>query len=263
MGRNGAGVCCVLRALTCALAVACGSDGDDPARDEEDVQLASSDVSDEAAQALESALCARYRDDAALTETRIRVRNERASAIYLVSERPRQECQASASFALARAGAPVNVHLSGACQQRSCERMQDEGRVASDCGEACDVPAPLIRLEPGATFEAGVFDGEQVSHGAPASTPPMPARCVVASEGAPEDGVACVVTRALAAGRYRVSARAFSSLECDGRRSCECARKAEGWCMLDRRHRSRGPALEAALELELPAETATLTFGEL
>jgi hypothetical protein len=166
-------------------------------------------------------------------------------------------------FALERAGARVNVRMSGACDQLSCQRLQDEGRVASDCDEGCDAPAPLIRLEPGASFEAGAFDGEQVSHGAPASTSPMPARCVVASEGVPDEGVACVATRVLEAGRYRVSARAFSSLECDGRRSCECARKAEGWCMLDRRHGSRGPVLEAELELELPAETATLTFGEL
>jgi hypothetical protein len=262
MSKDGAGVCCVLRALTCALVVACGSDGDGPARDEADIQLASADVSEEAAESLEAALCARFRDDDDVAETRISIRNERASAIYLVREPAQHECQGSALFALARAGARVNVRLRGDCEQRSCERMQDEGPLASDCSQACDAPAPLIRLEPGATFEAGAFDGEQANHGAPGSASPMPARCMAASEGVPDDGVACVSTRVLQPGRYRVSARAFTSLECDGRRSCECSRTAVGWCLLDRQHRSRGPALEAELELELPAQAATLTFRE-
>lgn len=263
MSGNGAGVGCVLRALTCALAVSCGSDVEGPERDpEEEVQLTSSDVSDDTAAALEAARCASYRDDEGLSETRITIRNERRSPIFLLRERTAHDCQLPALFTLAHAGVRVNVHSAGDCDARSCERLQEEGYVAGACSDECDAPAPLIRLEPGATLEAGAFDGERVSHGAPESTSRMPARCVATDAGVPAEGVACSATHALEAGRYRVSARAFASLECDGRRSCECSRTTLGWCLLDRRHRSRGPALEATLELELPAESATLTFDE-
>lgn len=254
MGKNGARVCSVLPALTCAWAVACGAGGG-TASDEGDLQLARADVSVEEAAALEAALCASYRDEGSLPTTSVTVRNDRASAIYLARARGHAGCPGRALFDVAHEGALLDVQGASDCAHPSCESLQDEGDDGVACVDRCADAAPFIRLEPGATLDAGIFDGEYRSAA-------MPARCLARGAIAPDAGAACVSKHALSPGHYRVSARAFTTLECDGQRSCECARSAEGWCLLDRRHLSRGPALEAALQLELPADSATLVFTE-
>jgi hypothetical protein len=262
MRKNGAGAPGVLVALTCALAMACGSsdDGATGADDEQD-QLTSADVSDAEASALEDSLCAGFRDDSELAPTSITIRNDRASPIYLEREPTPDDCRAPALFALTQGGLRLSVHGSSACTLPSCERLQDEGERALDC-DGCDDSGRLVRLEPGATLDAGKLDAEYVAHGTSESTWRMPARCAARAAPGANDGVACVSKRALAAGAYRLRARAFDSLECDGRRGCECGRSTEGWCVLDRRHLRHGRVLEAALELELPSEHATLVFGD-
>ncbi len=262
MGKVEAKVFCTLGALTCALTVSCGDNRDDtPGADEadEDVRFTSAEVSSEGAAALETTRCPAYRDDTELTETSITIKNARVSPIYLVRQRAEEACHVPAFFAVTHAGVRLNVEGFAGCAPRSCQQLQDG--ADEDRAELEHADAELLtRLEPGASLAVGVLDAEYVSHGLLAATPRMPARCIAQDE---RDGdVACVSKRALASGLYRVSARAFASLECDGERSCECARTAVGWCMLDRAHRSRGPALEAALELELPAERATLTFSD-
>jgi hypothetical protein len=261
MGKIGAGVRSVLWVLTCALTVACGSaaDGTESA-DERDVRLTSAEVSPEHA-ALEAAECASYRDERPLAATTVTIRNDRASPIYLAPASGHEGCQGWASFALEQAGVRLDVRGFDDCEHPSCERLQDPADDRVACLDRCADGAPLTRLEPGASIDVGVFDGEYLEHGFSSFSAPMPARCLAGDEPGADAGVRCMSKRALLPGHYRLSARAFASLECDGQRSCECARTAVGWCMLDRRHRGRGRALEATLELELPAEQATLVFG--
>lgn len=265
MGRIGAGVRGLLWALTCALSVACGDDPHGTAGDEDDedeaLHVTSADVSSESAAALEAALCASYRDEAALAATIVSIRNDRVSPIYLARALGHHSCEEAALFAVARDGVALDVHGFSDCEHRSCERLQDE-TDDRECVDRCDDVGLLTRLEPGATIDAGVVDGEYMGHGYSPFSPPMPARCLAGDELTADAAVACVSKHALAPGHYRLSARAFASLECDGKRSCECERSSPGWCLIDRRHRRRGSALEAALDLELPAERATLVFRD-
>lgn len=264
MGRIEAGVRGLLWALTCALSVACGDDPQGTASDDDDeaLHVTSADVPAENAAALEAALCASYRDDAALAATIVSIRNDRVSPIYLAPASNHHDCDGAALFAVARDGVALDVHGFDDCEHRSCERLQDEADDDQACVDRCDDVVLLTRLEPGATIDAGVVDGEYVGHGYSRFSSRMPARCLARDELTADDAVACVSKHGLAPGQYRLSARAFASLECDGKRSCECERSSPGWCLIDRRHRRRGSALEAALEVELPAERATLVFDE-
>jgi hypothetical protein len=250
----GAGVCDV----ACTLDLECQSRGDGFSCDGGYCRgpvLLSSNVPDAAAPTIDLAQCASYRDQPGQAAVSVVIVNERSEPIYVDSP---DGCQAQPRY-VAFDRPVLFADARQRCDSRWCEQIQDEGYEPDPCPGDCASPA-LLRLEPGARFQVGVFRSEGVWHGASSAgeTPRMPEACFERRIEPPSTaGIECTQEVPMA-GSYALGASAFTQLDCSPNDDCNCAPSADGYCVTNT---SNGlGSINASASLTLPASTLEVTF---
>ena len=179
------------------------------------------------------ASCALYLDQTGQATT-VRLTNQRTEPIFLGGS---NDCGPTEPFGIEGPdGKPVKL-WPGGCGH-TCEGLQSHGNY---CSGACMMP-PLIRIEPGGTYERKwqgvVFE--------PAS---MPDSCY----SDPNDLLtSCEQQLPAPAGKYAFSASASAQATC-GSGSCVCPAGSPGWCELPGGGQLGSPSLAASADLSLPA----------
>jgi hypothetical protein len=206
--------------------------------------------------------CASYRSQAGETALAVVIRNERSTPVYL---EPFQPCndRTNSRIHFERDGQEVNVRGPADCGASSCEDLQDNGfPEPRTCPTECTTIPPLIRIEPGAELDGGQAWPEFVDYGRRLATGPMPDACVPDQKD-PQylPGTECFAQIPLPSGAYQITARGFPGLQCPGDEvACDCI-ASSGSCITGTQ-RGTGDALSAAVDVQLPASTVTVTFRD-
>lgn len=183
------------------------------------------------------ASCEAFLDEEAETSVTVRIVNDTDAPLHFGAEET--TCMVLPIYELSREdGVPVS-DARGECS--SCQLAQRVGAIG--CPAICAYQ-PLVRLEPGQSYEV-TWDGRLGEDAA------MPAACYPMPFAVPETCIRKVVAPAT---RYVFSAVGWSDWTCGPAGGCQCVDE-DGSCKVTGEAWVRGSAVQASVTIDFPNET--------